>query len=49
MFVAGFSCDVDAYLSVFNSPEYKEIIHEAGQQFIAGGQGGLYTKLYRRI
>jgi hypothetical protein len=49
MFFSGFSCDQDEYQSVFDSPRYRDIVAEAGDQFIAGGAEGLYTKLYRAL
>ncbi len=49
MFFSGFSCDRTAYQSVFDSARYKNIVAEAGDQFIAGGAEGLYTKLYRAL
>lgn len=49
MFVSGFSCPVDQYTSVFNSEHYKDIVAQAGNQYITGGQRGLYTKIYRAV
>lgn len=48
MFVSGFSCEVDKYTSVFSSPAYQEIVRQAGDQYITGGERGLYTKVYRQ-
>lgn len=49
MFVSGFSCEVDHYSSVFNSAKYQEIVAEAGNTYITGGERGLYTKIYRAV
>lgn len=49
MFLSGFSGDVDGYTQVFTSDRYKNIVREAGSQFITGGDKGLYTKIYRRL
>lgn len=49
MFFSGFSCDRAEYQSVFDSARYRDIVAEAGDQFIAGGAEGLYTKLYRAL
>lgn len=49
MFVSGFSGPVDAYSAIFNSPRYQGIVREAGDQFITGGDRGLYTRIYRRL
>ncbi len=48
MFLSGFSCDRHDYLSVFGTERYKEIVRQAGDQYIAGGADGLYTSLYAR-
>jgi hypothetical protein len=49
MFFSGFSCERADYQSVFDSARYRDIVAEAGDQFIAGGAEGLYTKLYRAL
>lgn len=49
MFVSGFSCDPEQYAAVFASPQYQEIIRQAGSQYITGGEHGLYTKTYARV
>ena len=49
MFVAGFSGPVDDYSAVFNSPRYQQIVREAGNQYITGGDRGLYTRIYRHV
>ncbi|MFJ3835442.1 hypothetical protein ACIPY6_07975 [Streptomyces sp. NPDC090054] len=49
MFVSGFSCDPAEYTAVFTSPRYQEIVRQAGDRFIAGGERGLYTTIYARV
>ncbi|MBC7859544.1 MAG: hypothetical protein H7Z39_12370 [Burkholderiaceae bacterium] len=49
MFVSGFSCPVEQYTSVFNSDHYKDIVAQAGNQYITGGERGLYTKIYHAV
>lgn len=49
MFVSGFSGPVDAYSAVFSSDRYQGIVREAGDQYITGGDRGLYTRIYRRV
>lgn len=49
MFVSGFSGSVDDYGAIFNSPRYQKIVREAGDQFITGGDRGLYTRVYRHV
>jgi hypothetical protein len=47
MFFSGFSGDSNDYMSnVFSTPRYKNLIKEAGTKYIAGGEGGLYTKIF---
>ncbi|MCU1612677.1 MAG: hypothetical protein JWO98_217 [Frankiales bacterium] len=48
MFVSGFSCDVDKYMAVFDSEEYRDIIRQAGPRYITG-ERGLYTKMYSHV
>jgi len=48
MFLSGFSVEPDIYAETFNSPRYQKIVQEAGDNFITGGERGLYTKSYRR-
>lgn len=48
MFLSGFSCTPKEYLKKFNNPKYANIITEAGDQFITGGERGLYTTIYER-
>ncbi|MGW2474463.1 hypothetical protein [Streptomyces sp. NPDC001665] len=48
MFVAGFECEPQEYQKVFTSSEYQDIVQQAGDRFIVGGESGLYTRVYRR-
>jgi len=47
MFIAGFSGSIDEYAAVFNTDRYKQIVREAGDQYITGGTDGLYTQIYQ--
>lgn len=49
MFFSGFSCELEAYQSVFQSERYVDIVRQAGSRFITGGDRGLYTRFYRRM
>jgi len=49
MFLSGFSCPVETYTGVFSSDHYKDIVAQAGNQYITGGERGLYTKIYRAV
>jgi hypothetical protein len=49
LFVSGFTCEPAKYLAVFESPEYQEIVRQAGNEYITGGERGLYTKVYARL
>ncbi|MFH0180583.1 hypothetical protein ACIA6D_44645 [Streptomyces cacaoi] len=48
MFVSGFECEPAEYQKVFTSPEYQQIVQQAGDRYIVGGESGLYTRVYRR-
>ncbi|MFJ8209822.1 hypothetical protein [Streptomyces sp. NPDC096033] len=48
MFVSGFDCEPQEYQKVFTSAEYQDIVQQAGDRFIVGGESGLYTRVYRR-
>ena len=48
MFVSGFECEPAEYQKVFTSPEYEQIVQEAGDRYIVGGESGLYTRVYKR-
>lgn len=49
MFISGFSVAPEDYQKVFATEEYGEIVRQAGDTYITGGTGGLYTRIYRRI
>ncbi|RRR99526.1 hypothetical protein [Glycomyces terrestris] len=49
LFVSGFSCPVEEYLAPFTDTRYKEIVAQAGDRYITGGPGGLYTRCYERV
>lgn len=49
MFIVGFSCDDADYTQVYETPEYREILRQAGGSFIAGGLSGLDTRIYHRL
>jgi hypothetical protein len=49
MFVTGFDCEPAEYQTVFTSAEYQDIVQQAGDRFIVGGESGLYTRVYRRV
>lgn len=49
MFLSSFSCDIEDYIKVFNNTEYREIVKQAGNNFICGGELGLYTTIYERL
>jgi hypothetical protein len=48
MFLSCFDDNISEYQAGFESPEYKQIIKEAGTNFIAGGERGLYTTIYEQ-
>ncbi len=48
MFVSGFECEPEEYQKVFTSPEYQQIVQQAGDRYIVGGESGLYTRVYKR-
>ena len=49
MFVCGFSNEVEKHLADFTTPEYTEIVSQAGDSYISGGEKGLYTEVYKKI
>jgi len=49
MFICSFSCPTDDYMQGFSNDAYKEIVRQAGDRYIAGGEKGLYTKIYEAI
>ena len=49
MFLSGFTCRPEEYERVFRTPEYAEIVQQAGDTYITGGASGLYTQIYTRL
>jgi hypothetical protein len=49
LFVSGFSVPVAEYMAPFTNERYKEIVAQAGDRYITGGPGGLYTRCYERV
>lgn len=49
MFISGFSCDPDQYVVPFTSERSREIVRQAGDKYITGGERGLYTKIYHHF
>jgi hypothetical protein len=49
MFVSSFDTTPQEYQAVFNSPRYQQIVQQAGDRFIVGGDRGLYTTTYQRL
>lgn len=47
MFISSFNGDIENYTEAFTNEKYKEIIQQAGNSYITGGNEGLYTKIYR--
>ncbi|MCP5750878.1 hypothetical protein NL359_37760, partial [Klebsiella pneumoniae] len=47
MFISSFNGDKSAYKEAFTNARYQEIIQQAGDNFITGGNDGLYTRIYR--
>ena len=48
-FVVGFSTDPAAYRAVYETPEYREVLRQAGSRYIAGGLGALHTEIFTRV
>lgn len=49
MFFSGFEGDTYKYMQeIFKTPKYNKIVQEAGSKYIAGGENGLYTRVYLR-
>lgn len=48
MFLSSFSCPVNEYVSLFQTPTYQDIVKTAGNKYIAGGKDGLYTVIYEK-
>ncbi|MGW0466441.1 hypothetical protein ACWDX6_14335 [Streptomyces sp. NPDC003027] len=49
MFISGFDCSPERYNTAFTSPRYQEIVQQAGDRYITGGDRGLYTTFYERV
>lgn len=49
MFLSGFNGPIDTYQAVFDAPRYRQIVQDAGDRYITGGSGGLYTRIYRMV
>lgn len=47
MFISSFNVDKDIYTKPFTDDNYKEIVNQAGDSYISGGNDGLYTRIYR--
>lgn len=48
MFLSSFSCSLDEYTALFQTPAYQEIVKTAGNKYISGGKDGLYTVVYEK-
>ena len=49
MFVSSFDTTPQEYEAVFGSPRYQQIVQQAGDRYIVGGDRGLYTTIYQRL
>lgn len=49
MFISAFTGDKDTYSAVFTNERYQIIMQQAGDNYITGGNKGLYTRFYRSI
>lgn len=49
MFISGFDADVARYNGVFQSDKYREIVRQAGDSYITGGQARLWTQIFQAI
>lgn len=49
MFVSAFNGDKVCYLEPFTNTRYQTIVKDAGDKYITGGNGGLYTRIYRSV
>lgn len=47
MFISAFNGDKETYKEAFTNARYQEIIKQAGDNYITGGNEGLYTRIYR--
>ncbi|MBC3947622.1 hypothetical protein H8S21_20070 [Erwinia persicina] len=46
MFISSFNGDKDEYKDAFTNARYQNIIQQAGDNYITGGNEGLYTRIY---
>lgn len=49
MFVSSFDTTLQEYQAVFSSLRYQQIVQQAGDRYIVGGDRGLYTTTYQRL
>ena len=49
MFISSFNGDKEAYKEAFTNERYQNIIQQAGDNYITGGNEGLYTRIYRSV
>ncbi|MTD28856.1 hypothetical protein [Erwinia sorbitola] len=49
MFISSFNGDKDTYKEAFTNARYQTIIQQAGDNYITGGNEGLYTRIYRAV
>ncbi|TPG57892.1 hypothetical protein [Ewingella americana] len=49
MFISAFNGNKEAYKEAFTNERYQTIIQQAGDNYITGGNEGLYTRFYRSI
>lgn len=49
MFIACFNGSIEEYMEPFTNDHYKNIITQAGDSYIKGGNEGLYTKVYKKL
>lgn len=49
MFISAFNGDKAAYKEAFTNARYQHIIQQAGDNYITGGNEGLYTRIYRAL
>lgn len=47
MFISAFNGNKGTYKEAFTNARYQEIIQQAGDNYITGGNEGLYTRIYR--
>ena len=47
MFISSFNVDKSIYCEPFTNSNYKNIVQQAGDNYITGGNDGLYTRIYR--